>query len=95
MAIGLKVKFNGGTQDQYDAIHGLMDIDANPPAGMIFHMAGPVDGGWRIVDVWESRAAFDAFMGAQVQPAMQELGERSFASPPDVEEFPVHHFTKS
>jgi hypothetical protein len=27
-------------------------------------------------------------------PAIQELGERTFQVPPDIKEFPVHHFTK-
>ena len=45
MAVGLRIKFDGGTQDQYDAIHSHMKIDENPPDGMIFHSAGPIEGG--------------------------------------------------
>ena len=30
MAIGLRLKFEGGTQDQYDAMHGQMGIDGEP-----------------------------------------------------------------
>jgi hypothetical protein len=92
--IGLRAKFEGGTQEQYDAIHGRMNVDADPPQGMIFHMAGPVDGGWGVIDVWESRDAFDQFFASRLQPAIQELGDRTFQSPPDIREFPVHHFTK-
>ena len=44
MAIGLRLKFEGGTQDQYDAMHGQMGIDGDPPEGLIFHSAGPIDG---------------------------------------------------
>jgi hypothetical protein len=94
MAVGLRLKFQGGTQEQYDAIHQHMDVDANPPSGMIFHSAGPIDGGWGIIDVWESRDAFDAFASGQLQPAVGELGDRAFQGPPDIKEFPVHHFTK-
>ena len=57
-------------------------------------MAGPVEGGWGIIDTWESRGAFDQFAAHRLQPAIQELGADAFQSPPDIKEFPVHRFTK-
>lgn len=94
MAIGLRIKFDGGTQEQYDAVHGNMNVDGDPPAGLIFHSAGPIDGGWGVIDFWESRDAFDSFMASRLQPAVGELGDRAFNGPPDIKEFPVHHVTK-
>lgn len=94
MAVGLRIKFSGGTQQQYDAMHGHMGIDANPPDGSIFHAAGPVEGGWGVIDFWESREAFDRFAGSRLQRAIEELGDRAFPGPPDIKEFPVHHITK-
>jgi hypothetical protein len=91
MATGLRLKFDGGTQEQYDAVHGAMDIDNDPPAGLIFHSAGPIDGGWGVIDFWESRGHFDRFVESRLQPALGELGESAFTSPPDIKEFPVHH----
>ena len=93
MAIGLRIKFSGGTQQQYDAIHAHMGIDSDPPEGNIFHAAGPVEGGWGIIDFWESRDAFDRFAASRLQTALQELGERTFSSSPDIKEFPVYHIT--
>ncbi|HEV7774169.1 MAG TPA: hypothetical protein VGO48_12885 [Conexibacter sp.] len=94
MAIGLRLKFENGTQDQYDALHGHMGIDDDPPEGLIFHSAGPIDGGWGIIDFWESREHFDRFGGARLGPAIQELGDRAFQGQPDIKEFPVHNLTK-
>jgi len=94
MAIGLRVKFAGGTQAQYDAIHSKMDVDNNPPAGMIFHSAGPIDGGWGVIDFWESREAFDRFAESRLMPATQELGDQTFAAPPEIKEFTVYAITK-
>ncbi len=94
MAIGLRLRFEGGTQAQYDAMHGQMNIDGSPPEGLIFHAAGPVEQGWGVIDFWESRGAFDRFVQSQLMPTAQELGERAFPSPPDIREFPVHHITK-
>jgi hypothetical protein len=94
MAIGLRIKFDGGTEDEYRAVHSHMRIDENPPQGMIFHSAGPIDGGWGVIDFWESRDAFDSFLGGRLQPAVQELGARTFQGPPDIKEFPVANITK-
>jgi len=94
MATGLRLKFNGGTQEQYEAVHAHLNVDGDPPQGMIFPMAGSVEGGWGIIDAWESRDAFDQFAAHRLQPAIQELGADAFQSPPDIKEFPVHRFTK-
>ena len=93
MAVGLRIKFDGGTQDQYDAIHSHMKIDENPPDGMIFHSAGPIEGGWGVIDFWESREHFDRFAAERIGPAMAAIGATGGA--PDVHEFPVHeHFPR-
>ncbi len=94
MAVGLRLKFEGGTQEQYDAVHGKMDIDADPPEGLIFHSAGPIDGGWGVIDFWESRDAFDRFAEGRLGQAIAELGPAAFQGPPDIKEFPVHHISK-
>ncbi|HET6571390.1 MAG TPA: hypothetical protein VFG58_07880 [Solirubrobacterales bacterium] len=94
MAVGLRIKMAGGTREMYEAIHAKMDVDANPPDGLIFHMAGPVDDGWGIIDAWESREQFDAFQADRLMGAIQSLGDQAPAGPPDIKEFPVHHYTK-
>jgi hypothetical protein len=94
MAIGLRVKFEGGTQDQYEAVNAQMDVEANPPEGLIFHAAGPIDDGWGILDFWESREHFDRFFESRIGPAIQELGDRAPQGPPEIKEFPVHNMIK-
>lgn len=94
MAIGLRLKFNGGTQEQYDAVHTHMGLDNDPPEGLLFHAAGPIEEGWGVIDFWESRQHFDSFRDSRLGPAIGELGERAPQSPPEIKEFPVHHYTK-
>jgi hypothetical protein len=91
MAVGIRLKFVGGTAQHYDAAHAVMEIDSDPPAGMIVHSAGPIDGGWGVIDFWESRAAFDAFVQQRLMPRLHGLGDQGFPSPPDVKEFAVHN----
>jgi len=94
MAIGLRLRFEGGTQEQYDAVHGQVDVDNNPPEGLIFHASGPTENGWGIIDFWESRDHFDRFQAERLGPAIGALGDQAFAGPPDIKEFPVHHLLK-
>jgi hypothetical protein len=94
MPVGIRLKFKGGTQEQYDTVHSEMNVDADPPEGLIFHSAGPIDEGWGVLDFWESREAFDRFVSERLGPGSQALGDRGMPGPPDVHEFPVHNITK-
>jgi len=89
MAVGIRLKFAGGTQENYDAAHGVMEIVSNPPEGMLVHSAGPVDGGWGVIDFWESREQFDRFAETRIGPNAHIVG---LAGPPAIHEFPVHEY---
>lgn len=95
MAVGLRVKFEGGTQEQYEAVNAQAGVEENRPEGLVFHAAGPIEDGWGVIDFWESREHFDRFLEGRILPAIQELGDRAPQSPPDIKEFPVHNFIKS
>jgi hypothetical protein len=92
MAIGMSLRWENGTQDQYEAVHRAMGIAENPPDGLIVHSAGPVHGGWGVTDFWESRAQFDAFVESRLMPTMQKVENGLDA--PDAREFPVHNFER-
>lgn len=94
MAVGLRITFSDGTQQQYDAVNERMGIEAQPPEGLIFHVAGPLEGGWVIADVWESRAHFDRFSEDRLGPALAALGDQGPAGPPDIQEFEVYNYLK-
>jgi heme-degrading monooxygenase HmoA len=94
MAIGLRVKFEGGTQEQYEAVNAQMNVEEDLPEGLIFHAAGPIEDGWGVIDFWESREHFNRFFESRIGPAIQELGDRAPQGPPDIKEFPVHNFIK-
>ena len=89
MAVGIKVKLAGVNAEQFDALNAAVDPVGNPPAGMIFHSSGPVDGGWLVIDFWESRDAFDRFTAERIIPAMAASGASAH---PEIEEFVVHEY---
>jgi len=89
MAVGIRIKFAGLEQEQFDAVNARVDPSSDPPEGLIFHASGPIDEGWGVIDFWESRAAFDDFLQRRVQPAVAASGVE-MQGQPDIKEFPVH-----
>ena len=67
MAIGIRIKLAGITQEQFDQAHDHANPDRTPPKGLLFHASGPIDDGWGIIDFWQSREDFDAFAGRIVE----------------------------
>jgi hypothetical protein len=94
MAVGIRIKLPGVTQEQFDSVDDNVNVAGDMPKGMIFHSSGPIDEGWGVIDFWESRADFDAFFGTRVQAAVAAAGVE-MQGPPDIKEFPVHEFIKA
>src|SRR6266566_4717285 len=59
MAVAFLQELPGATQEQYDQV--VETLRGQTAEGRIFHVAGPIEGGWRIVDVWESQEAVNKF----------------------------------
>ena len=80
MAIAALFELDGVTQDQYDQItrgltdgRGLESLSDWPVEGILFHVAGPTETGWRVLDVWESEEALQRF-GEHLMPIAAEAG---------------------
>lgn len=97
MAIGVVFDFPGKTsRAKYEQTVKLIlkgrrkRLADWPVRGVLAHIAGPVPGGWRVVDVWQSRAAFNKF-GKKLKPVLKKVGlERAR---PKI--FPLTRFIKS
>ena len=64
MAIAMLAEIPGLTREQYEAVVKKVN-QSGSPEGVILHAGGPTEGGYRIVEVWESRQAADAFYGSE------------------------------
>ena len=82
--------------EMYDGVNAAMDIANNPPAGLLFHWAGEVEGKWTISDVWESRDAYDSFRDERLFPAIREVSGMDPADGPQptITESAVHDYIK-
>jgi hypothetical protein len=76
-----------GSEEIYEKVREQLGLER--PAGGIFHVAGPSpNGGWRVIEVWESREDAERF-AARLRPAFENVGA---PPPPTPELWPVHNY---
>jgi hypothetical protein len=69
---------HGATAADYAKVVAELAGADRTAAGLVAHVAGPVEGGFRIIDTWESRDAAEAFWSAHLGPAVTRAhGERA------------------
>jgi hypothetical protein len=89
MAIAMMVDNPNGSQEIYDRVRELLGLER--PAGGIFHVAGPSpNGGWRVIEVWESQEDANRFFQERLRPAFEAVGIPS--PPPEPQFWPVHNY---
>ena len=74
MAVLVIAENAGGTVEIDDAVVKSLNLIDDPPSGARIRMAGPMDGGWRVVSLWESREAFQSFVDQRLKPALEGAG---------------------
>ena len=87
----------GFTQEQYEksvvgVTGGKTRVESPsdwPVDGLLAHIAGQGETGFRVVDVWESEEAFNRF-GETLMPILEELGVEGR---PEV--YPAHTFVSA
>jgi hypothetical protein len=80
MAVVVVNEIQGGDQDLYDRVNPKVMPDGLPD-GCQAHIAGPVEGGWRVITVWESEERFQQFRDETLIPAMREAGAEERIAP--------------
>ena len=97
MAIVLVHQGPGLTQESYEeAVRRLTDGKTRlespadwPVEGLLVHAAGEAEGGFRVVDVWESEEAVRRF-GETLVPILREVGVEA-----EPEMYPAHTFVSA
>jgi quinol monooxygenase YgiN len=73
MAVLMTAYIPGGTQEMIDGMRPLLD-PIRSAKGFTIHANGPVSGGWRVTEVWDSQADFEAWFESNVKPAFPAGG---------------------
>lgn len=92
MAVVLVQAVAGMTHEQYE--QGMRELDlSGPPPDLHLHASGPMEGGWRIIEVWESEEAASAYYDSEpFQQMLRSIGVA--AGPPNVTSYPVESVRK-
>jgi hypothetical protein len=80
MAVAMFVHFPGLSSSRYDELMSRLDLDANPAAGAILHVAAEASDGINVVDLWQTGEAAQAFVEQRLNPVLSELGIRADVS---------------
>lgn len=92
MAIAQVIEIRGGSKEKYEEVIREVGLTGSQLApGQLVHFAGPIEGGWEIVNVWESQEASDKFEEILI-PARRKAGLPEIVPPQKV--FPVHRLAK-
>ena len=87
MPVAFIMDFPGATLEQYDEVMQRMGLDGELPDGAIFHAAAANGDDLRVVDVWETDEAFQAFAESNIGPHSAAVGVEQ----PAVQRVPVHN----
>src|SRR5438309_879264 len=87
MPVVTTLEFPGVSQELYERVGANLGVPG-PPDGIVHHACGPVAGGWRITDIWNSQEEFDRFVDSVFIPAMRAQGG---PEPSRREVFPTYH----
>lgn len=68
MAVLVIAEVPGQTQEGYDGLFVALAGTLKQAQGFILHTAHPVAGGWRIVEIWNSKAEANEFFAKAVAP---------------------------
>ena len=73
MPVAMLVDNPEGSQEIYEKVRAQLGLEG--PAGGIFHLAGPSpNGGWRVLEVWESEEDARRFREERLLPAFDAAG---------------------
>src|SRR5688572_19581617 len=67
MPFGVVQEMPGISETEYRMVEQHLGPDR--PPGLLAHVAGPVEGGWRIINIWQDEQAFRRFQSERLMRA--------------------------
>ena len=85
MSVVMMIDNPNGSKEIYERASSGMTL----PLGGTVHVAGPgPEGGWRVIEVWESEEEAKRFFEDRVLPAAEAVG----AAPPPPQVWRIHNY---
>jgi hypothetical protein len=89
--VAVTIDIPTGTEAKYDQVVAGLYPNGKLPDGWLVHFAGPIENGYRIVNVVPSQEEFEVFAREELIPATQQVGD----PPPEVTFLPVHRLIRT
>ena len=74
MAVAVIIRYPDLSPTIYDDAIASLDLDANPPAGAVLHVAAEAEGGLVVTEIWRTEQTFQAFYDYRLVPASGRTG---------------------
>lgn len=72
MPVMIVSEVSGQTPEGYDRLLATVGDALRLAPGFVMHLSHPVDGGWRVVEVWRSREDATRFFAAHIAPNLPD-----------------------
>ena len=88
MAVAVIIRYPNLSPTIYDDAIASLDLDANPPAGAVLHVAAEAEAEMVVTEIWRTEQTFQAFYDYRLVPALRAHG---MDSRPQIEIAPLHN----
>jgi quinol monooxygenase YgiN len=72
MAVLMTAQLPGGTKEMLDGMTSQLEGPMRSAQGFILHANGPAPDGWRVTEIWDSQADFEAWFERYVKPTFPQ-----------------------
>ena len=93
MSVAVIIDLPNGNEQRYEQVSAMIFPDGKLPEGWLLHLAGPIEGGWRVVNVVPSQEEFETFARDRLGPAFVQAGEPDIL--PEMTFFPVYRLIQT
>jgi hypothetical protein len=83
------IDVEGLTPEEYRSVLDKMGVETHPDAHIYLHITASIEDGFRVIEIWDSKEAFEEFLKNRLAPANEALGIKRTAS---ITVKPLHNF---
>jgi hypothetical protein len=89
MTVVTTLDVHGLSPNEYRAVMDKLGVERRPEPGIYLHATITTDFGYRVVEIWDRKEGFEAFLEKRLAPAMKALG---IDRKTDITITPLHNF---